>query len=123
MIDKILTNIIEIRKQKGFSLEVMAMDLDISTAAYRKIEMKLTKLSVEKLFKIAEILQTDVATFLEIKSKTELHQTNKDHATGYLQQIENFHQENKETTENFVKSLQDEIIFLRKLVHEKLQIL
>ena len=35
MIDKILTNIIEIRKQKGFSLEVMAMDLDISTAAYR----------------------------------------------------------------------------------------
>ena len=58
--------------------------------------MKLTKLSVEKLFKIAEILQTDVATLLEIKSKTELHQTNRDSSTGYLQQIENFHQENKE---------------------------
>lgn len=120
MIDKLLTNIKEFRKQKGFSNEVMAMELNVSAAAYRKIEFNQTKLTVEKLYRIAEILEIDVALLLELKSKTEMHQTNKDQSTGYLQQIENFHQENRETSENFIKALQAEIMFLRGLVGERL---
>jgi transcriptional regulator with XRE-family HTH domain len=119
MIDKILANITEFRKQKRFSNEVMAHELSISTAAYRKIEFNQTKLTVEKLIKISQILEVDIANLLDIKSKIELHQTNKDNSTGYLQQIENYHQENKELTENFVKSLQSEIALLRDLLSKK----
>lgn len=73
MIDKILTNIKEFRKQKGFSNEVMAMELNVSAAAYRKIEFNQTKLTVEKLFNIAKVLEIDVAELLELKAKTEMH--------------------------------------------------
>lgn len=114
MIDKILTNIKEFRKQKGFSNEVMASELNISATAYRKIEFNQTKLTVEKLLKISQVLEIDVMQILDIKSKIELHQTNKDNSTGYLQQIENFHQQNKETTANHIDSLQSEILFLRE---------
>jgi transcriptional regulator with XRE-family HTH domain len=119
MVDKILTNIKEFRNKKGFTNKVMASELNISVAAYRKIEFNQTKLTVEKLLKIAQILEVDTATLLDIKSKIELHQTIKDHATGYLQQIENFHQENKETNAILIEALQSEIIFLREQLLRK----
>jgi hypothetical protein len=64
----------------------MAMDLDMSVGAYRKIEM---------------------------------NQTNKDNSTGYLQQIENFHQENKEQSQKietlYEARLLDKDIFIKQL--------
>jgi len=80
----------------------MAHMLDISQAAYTKIERQQTKLSVERLYKIAEILEVEVAEILEIKTTNQLNQTNKDNATGYLQQIENFFNENKDQYEKII---------------------
>ena len=54
--NEIIDRISRYRYNKGLSYENMAEELNISPSAYRKIEAKETKLTVERLFKIAEIL-------------------------------------------------------------------
>jgi transcriptional regulator with XRE-family HTH domain len=92
----------------------MAHELNTSPAAYRKIELNQTKLTVERPFQIAQILDAKVENLLDLKAETEFKQTNTDSATGYQQQIEHFYAENKETNDRFIKSLQEEIVFLRE---------
>ncbi|MGF7079044.1 helix-turn-helix domain-containing protein [Mucilaginibacter sp. UYCu711] len=45
------------RLEKNFSQENMAFELDISQAAYSKIERAETELTIRRVFAIAEILQ------------------------------------------------------------------
>lgn len=92
----------------------MAHELNTSPAAYRKIELNQTKLTVERPFQIAQILDAKVENLLDLKAETEFKQTNTDSDTGYQQQIEHFYAENKETNDRFIKSLQEEIVFLRE---------
>ncbi len=47
------------------------------------------------MYKLAEILEVTTVELLEIQSTDQLHQTNRENSTGYLQQIENFYQESK----------------------------
>lgn len=98
----ILKNIQDLRKDKGYSHEYMAFSLDISQAAYTKLERNQTKLTVERLYKIAEILEVEVAEILDIKATNQLNQTNKDSSTGYQQQIENFFNENKDQYDKII---------------------
>lgn len=100
---QILENIKRIRKQKGYSHEYVAHELDISQVAYSKLEKNDTKLTVERLYKLAEILEVEVSELLEIKAANQFNQTNKESATGYLQQIEHFYQENKEQNQKIIE--------------------
>lgn len=100
--DFVLKNIINLRKEKGFSHDYMALRLDISQASYSKIEKKATKLSVDRLFRIAEILEVNVAEILEIEQSNQFNQTTRDQSTGYLQKIENFYQENEEKYQKII---------------------
>lgn len=100
--DSVLESIKEIRKKKGYSHEYMAHMLDLSQVAYTKLESNQTKLTVERLYKIAEILEVEIGELLDIQPSNQFNQTNKDSSTGYLQQIENFHQENKEQNEKII---------------------
>uniref|UniRef100_UPI00404888C5 helix-turn-helix domain-containing protein n=1 Tax=Flavobacterium sp. TaxID=239 RepID=UPI00404888C5 len=68
--ENVIEKIKDIRKEKGYSHEYMAHMLDISQVAYSKIEKQETKLSVERLFKIAEILETLFQTFKYKKETT-----------------------------------------------------
>jgi hypothetical protein len=52
--------------------------------------------------KKTQILEISVSENLELKSKTAMHQINKENSTSYLQQKEKFHQENKKQSENIV---------------------
>ncbi|WP_395045250.1 helix-turn-helix domain-containing protein [Flavobacterium sp.] len=97
--EEVLSKIKEYRKKKGFSYENMAHELNTSAAAYRKIELNQTKLTVERLQQIAQILEAKLEDLLDLKASTEFNQTNNETATGYQQQIENFYQENKEKSE------------------------
>lgn len=97
--DEVLSKIKEYRKKKGFSYENMAHELNTSAAAYRKIETNQTKLTVDRLYQIAQILEAKIEDLLDIKAETEFNQTNNESAIGYQQQIENFYQENKEKSE------------------------
>lgn len=94
---KIIEKIKNIRRYKGFSHEYMAMQLNISQVAYSKIERLETKLSVERLFKIAEILEVSVWDILNIQHNNQYSQMIKETLTFYLQQqTENLDKENKE---------------------------
>lgn len=97
--EEVLSKIKEYRKKKGYSYETMAHELNTSAAAYRKIELNQTKLNVERLQQIAQILEAKIEDLLDIKAETEFNQTNNESAIGYQQQIENFYQENKEKSE------------------------
>ncbi len=97
--EEVLSKIKEYRKKKGYSYETMAHELNTSAAAYRKIELNQTKLTVERLQQIAQILEAKIEDLLDIKAETEFNQTNNESAIGYQQQIENFYQENKEKSE------------------------
>ena len=115
-------NIKRIRDQKGYSQEFMASQLNVSQAAYARMENQEVKLSVDRLQKIADILETDVSAFLDSSKLNIQNQTNNEGAygNGY---IENLHVENKETTKKLIQTLENEnehlkteIEFLRSMI-------
>ncbi|MDR2147471.1 MAG: helix-turn-helix domain-containing protein [Tannerella sp.] len=115
-VNKLINKIISLRTKKGYTFENMALDLDITAAAYRKIETGDTKLTVERLFKIAEILESPLSDLLEIGNEI-FQQHNNDNVTNCCQQkIENFYQENKEVYEKLIASKDEQIALLKSLV-------
>ncbi|GHT18635.1 hypothetical protein FACS189429_5420 [Bacteroidia bacterium] len=111
--ENLITKISSIRVKKGYTYENMVHELDITPAAYRKIEIGETKLTVERMFRIADILKSPLADLLEIGSDM-FHQTNKESATGYQQKVENFYQENREVYEKLLASKDEQIALLKK---------
>ena len=79
----------------------MAHKLDISQVAYSKLEKNETKLNVERLFKIAEILETSVGDLLSENNNTVYNQDIKDNGMSH-QQIQNLYEENKGKTEKII---------------------
>lgn len=63
-IKAIATNIRAKREKRNYTQEYLAYKLNISQNAYSKIELGYTKITVERLFQIADILDYDVATLL-----------------------------------------------------------
>ncbi|MDI9320753.1 MAG: helix-turn-helix domain-containing protein [Phycisphaerales bacterium] len=119
--EEVVQKIKNVRKQKGFSHENMALELGISQAAYTKIENNETKLSVDRLFQISKILNTPVYELLNVNPNTVFNQHNHEGGTGYQQQIDNLHQHNKELQDAFIKQLKDEIVFLKELLNKSVQ--
>ncbi|GHT17589.1 hypothetical protein FACS189429_1980 [Bacteroidia bacterium] len=115
--EKILQKIKNIRNIKGFSYENMADELKISISAYRKIENNETKLTVERLFQIAEILQTPVNKLLDSKLQNVFYRNNNKsgrfNSTCY--DFDNYcHQENCDTTQKLIQILERENRHLRE---------
>ena len=52
------------RKMRNYTQSYMAQELEISTRAYSKLESGETRLSVKRLYQIAELLETSVYEFL-----------------------------------------------------------
>lgn len=115
--ESVIDKIKSIREKKGYSHEFMGHQLEISQVAYSKIEKSETKLSVDRLYKIAEILETTVSDILDIYPSNVYNQTNNHDITTVIahQEVENLYQDNKELNEKFIESLQNEISFLRQL--------
>jgi transcriptional regulator with XRE-family HTH domain len=113
--EKVIKNITSERTKRGYTYENMAHELSITPAAYRKIETGETKLTVERLFRISDILKVSLLDLLEIGNDV-FQQTNHDTATGYQQKIENLYQENKEVYEKLLQSKDEQIILLKSLL-------
>ena len=64
-IKAIAANIRNKREFKNYTQEYLAFKLKISQNAYSKIELGYTKITVERLFQIAEILELDVADLIK----------------------------------------------------------
>lgn len=65
----IATNIKRVRRIKSLTQENIASKLDISQNAYSKIELGHSKLTVERLFQIADILNVKVIQLINFKPK------------------------------------------------------
>lgn len=93
----------------------MADELELTTAAYRKIETGETKLSVERLFRISTILETPIDELLDL-DKNHFIQNNYNAESVVSQRIENFYQENKEIATELIKAKDQLIEQLQKEV-------
>ena len=116
-INNVIKKIAKVRIQKGLSYENIAHELSITPAAYRKIETGETKLTVERLFHISEILKASLTDLLEVGNV--LQQTNRENSVGYQQQILNLYQDNKEVYEKLLQSKEEQITLLKRFVGEK----
>lgn len=63
---QIAANIRKIREQKNYTQDYLAMKLSISQNAYSKLELGYSKLSVDRLFQIAEILEVEVVQLIVV---------------------------------------------------------
>jgi len=63
-IKEIAANIRHKREFRNYTQEYLALKLNISQNAYSKIELGYTKITVERLFQIADILEFDVAELI-----------------------------------------------------------
>lgn len=122
--EQIIAKIVQHRNRKGYTYENMADELELTPAAYRKIETGETKLTVERLFRISTILETPVNEILDIEG-IHLQQNNYNNANVYQQKIEHFYQENRETMEklilsyeNRIKEKEEQIVFLKNLLEK-----
>ena len=111
--EEIIEKIAQYRNRKGYTYENMADELELTTAAYRKIETGETKLSVERLFRISNILETPIDELLDL-DKNHFIQNNYNNESIVSQRIENFYQENKEITEQLIKAKDQLIEILQK---------
>ena len=69
MNDAIAKNIRKHRELKGFSQEYMAHQLNVNQSTYAKMENSSTKITIDKLFSVAKLLETDVSEILDLKIK------------------------------------------------------
>jgi transcriptional regulator with XRE-family HTH domain len=66
--NKVAERIKKVREQKNYSQTYLAEKLGISQKAYSKIETGDTKLTVDYLFKISEILEVNINELLNAES-------------------------------------------------------
>jgi len=117
----VVDNIRTIRKNKGISHEAMAFNLGISQTAYTKIEKAETKLTVERLQKIAEILDVKLGDLLELEPQSfhqEIHNNESVTAISH-QRVEHLYQENREVYEKLLASKEEQIALLKSLLEKK----
>ncbi|MDO5105055.1 helix-turn-helix domain-containing protein [Capnocytophaga sp.] len=101
-------NIRKVREQKGFSQEYVANQLNISQASYARLENEDTKVTVDRLFQIAKILETEISDFFDENKLNIQSQTyNADaYGHGYVQYLVI---ESKETLNKLVESYQERL--------------
>ena len=119
--DIIGKNIRKFRELKGYSQEYMANEMELTQASYAKLESNTTKISVERLFTIAKLLETDVADILELNKQTIYHQDIKEHSIGH-QEVQNLHQDNKEVYEKLLQSKDEQIALLKSLLSQYIKL-
>ena len=115
MNDIIAKNIKKYRELKGFSQEYMAHQLNVNQSTYAKMENSSTKITIDKLFSVAKLLETDVSEILDLKNQTIYNQDLKDNSVGH-QQVENLYQENKEVYQELLKAKDEQIALLKEQI-------
>lgn len=72
----------QLRELRNFTQSYMAKELGLSLGGYGKIERNETDITVQRLQKIAEVLNTDLSTILNFDSKQVFNQYNNKTATA-----------------------------------------
>ncbi|KAB2859498.1 MAG: helix-turn-helix transcriptional regulator [Flavobacteriales bacterium] len=105
------SNIRKIRELKGFSQDFMANQLNISQRQYSRIEKEETKLDLDKLQTISEILEVTLEQLLGFNEKFIFNHCQA--AFGNNQNYYAYSENEKKLFEDRIKHLEEEVIFLR----------
>lgn len=105
-----------IREIKNYSQEFVAQKLDISPKAYSKLENEETKLSVDRLYQIAEILEVKPEDLMNFDEKVVIYSISNGDGVVYNKNVSDGE---RSAYEKLIAHLQDEIAFLRTQLAKK----
>lgn len=107
-----------LREEKNYSQLYLAQKLGISQKAYSKIENNQTRLSVDTLIKIAEVLETSINKILDNEANTVYNNFSTHNGEGIVIYK---HTSDKmfELYEKLLKAKDDEIATLKTLITKK----
>ena len=72
-IKAIAANIRNKREYRNYTQEYLASKLNISQNAYSKIELGYTKITVERLFQICDVLEFEITELIDFKPTSVTH--------------------------------------------------
>lgn len=116
-VEKVISKIRELRKEKGYSHEVMAVELGISPSAYNKLERMESKLTLERFLQIKKILEKDYSDFFDIKTDRIFNQNISEQQQAFGN-VEHFYQDNKEVYEKLIHAKDEQIALLKGLMQK-----
>ena len=90
---KISEKIRALREEKQWSQEEMAAKLDMSRNGYAKIELGKTKPNIDKLLKIAQLLDVEISDLFQSDEKNVLVFMNSENLHENIQQIGNYYRD------------------------------
>jgi len=112
----------KIRTIKGYSQEYVSNKLNMSQAAYSDIENNKTKLNLSRIQELSEIFSIDINDLLTFDENNVFNNSFTENAKGFFivdkVYTENFDKE-REVYIDQIKSLKEEISYLRKKLDEK----
>jgi|SRR5690606_41809810 len=109
----------KIRELKGFTQDYMASQLEISQRAYSKLENEEIKLDWQRIQKISTILEIEPIDLVSFDDNLVFHNSTQ---SGKINTINNhFPDELKKSYEDRIKHLEEEVLFLRSLIGDKLK--
>ncbi len=112
----------KIRTIKGYSQDYVAEKLKISQPAYSDIENCKTKVTVDTLNEIASVFEMEVLDIMNFDEKKVFNNTFNENSKGFFKVKKFFNESFKEERESYkaqIKTLKDEILYLRKKLDEK----
>jgi transcriptional regulator with XRE-family HTH domain len=112
----------KIRTIKGFSQDYVSNILNISQAAYSDIENNKSKVNFERIQEIANIFELDISDLISFDENQVFNNTFNENSSGYFNVkkviTETFDKE-RESYIDQIKSLKEEVLYLRKKLDEK----
>lgn len=118
--NKILHNIRKAREQKSYTQEYIAQQLGIDTKSYSNIENGVSKLSIDRMLKIAEILETAPESFLNpTQNFTFMHCNQSGYYLNHPIANDEGFKEAKAAWLTLIEELRSEVTFLREELRKK----
>lgn len=112
----------KIRTIKGLSQDYVSNLLSISQAAYSDIENNKSKVNFERIQEIANIFELDINDLISFDENQVFNNTFNENSSGYFNVkkviTETFDKE-REAYIDQIKSLKEEVLYLRKKLDEK----
>jgi transcriptional regulator with XRE-family HTH domain len=115
-------NIRKTREKRGFSQEYVANQLGINQSTYGKMERDASAITVDRLYKIAEVLESDIISLLDIGKKN-IFNNQSNQGNGYVVIINNDYKammmETREIFEKLLAAKDEQIALLKNLLENK----
>jgi transcriptional regulator with XRE-family HTH domain len=112
----------KIRTIKGFSQDYVSNILNISQAAYSDIENNKSKINLERIQEIANVFELDINDLISFDENQVFNNTFNENSNGYFNVkkviSETFDKEREAYLEQ-IKTLKEEVFYLRKKLDEK----